>query len=418
MLFPWLIGAYLLTGSRQQSTAVNTVAALAETSARVAVVIWVGLLWFAGYILGQFSVLFVANWVGATLFLLANRGRVDTVRTVIVNLSLAGTALLMTTVAIESILRIPRLAATLGTKQERRAWEYRYDGIERNNIFGFRTAYESLEKPPNTFRIVALGDSFTWGDKIPDTEDTWPAQLENELRQSAEPLSLEVVNLGHRGYTTANEAELLQRLGWSYQPDMVIVGYVLNDALPSGPDFERRSMEWLLPYHYLVPDPFRGGAIAQSATLGIIEGRWTALRTSVPASLAYPMLYHPDSTGWRQTREAFREMGQAFDDQSVPGLLVLFPEFVPGVWTLESYPHRQLHATVKQEALASGFLVLDLLPAFAAEGGDWSDWWATPWDRHPNPAAHALAARTVADFLAAEQLLPHRTPEPSSPALD
>lgn len=418
VLGPWLAGAFLLTGSRRQSTARHMAAALEYISTRIALILWIGLLWSTVYILSEYAALFLANWLGGFMLFLAYRGRIETLRASVVNLSLAGSALLVTSLAIEATLHLPSVAATLGTRGHRRAWDQRYDGLERSNIFGFRTPYESLEKPPNTIRVLALGDSFTWGDKIADSEDTWPAQLEHELQEHMGAQPLEVVNLGHRGYTTANEAELLRRLGWSFHPDLVIVGYVLNDALPSGPEFEHRSMEWLIPYHFLVPTPFRGGAIARSATLGILEGRWTALRTPVPASLAYPILYHPDSTGWRQTRDALQEMGQAFRERSVPGVLVLFPEFVPGAWTLETYPHRDLHGTIAREASAVGFHVLDLLPAFVAAGGDWSDWWATPWDRHPNPAAHALAARTIAEYLKAQDLLPTASPYRSASGLN
>lgn len=399
LLGPWLAGAFLLTGPRRQSTTRHTMEALGDTSARIALIVWVGLLWAAGYILSEYAALFLANWLGCFLLFLAYRGRIETLRAVVVNLSLVGIGLLVSAVTIETILHLPRVAATLGTPDERRAWNQRYDGLEQRNIFGFRTPYESLEKPPNTFRVIALGDSFTWGDKIAHTEDTWPAQLEGELEQQVLAQSVEVVNLGHRGYTTANEAELLRRLGWAFDPDLVVVQYFLNDALPSGPDFARKPMEWLLPFHFLVPWHFRTGAIAGSATLSVIEGRWTSLLTALPAPLAYPMLYHADSTGWQQARTAMQEMGHEFQSRGVPGLLVIFPELLPGAWTEERYPHLDLHLLIAGEARSAGFLVLDLLPTFVAAGGEWQDWWATEYDRHPNEAAHALAARAIASFL-------------------
>jgi hypothetical protein len=49
--------------------------------------------------------------------------------------------------------------------------------------------------------------------------------------------------------------------------------------------------------------------------------------------------------------------------------------------------------------------VLDLIPAFAGEGGDWKRWWATPYDSHPNEAAHAVAAAAVARHLRERPLL-------------
>jgi hypothetical protein len=44
--------------------------------------------------------------------------------------------------------------------------------------------------------------------------------------------------------------------------------------------------------------------------------------------------------------------------------------------------------------------VLDLTSAYALEGEDWRRWWVTPYDRHPNSAAHLVAARAIAGHLA------------------
>ena len=64
-----------------------------------------------------------------------------------------------------------------------------------------------------------------------------------------------------------------------------------------------------------------------------------------------------------------------------------------------TYPYRELHWKVARSAQAEGMEVLDLTSAFAAEGEDWSQWWVTPYDRHPNPAAHLVAARAIAVHL-------------------
>ena len=60
---------------------------------------------------------------------------------------------------------------------------------------------------------------YFWGDHIASSDRTWPAQLERLLRARWDGAVVEVINLGQRGYTTVNEVEALDRLGWQADPD-------------------------------------------------------------------------------------------------------------------------------------------------------------------------------------------------------
>lgn len=130
----------------------------------------------------------------------------------------------------------------------------------------------ALPKPASTVRIVALGDSLTFGQDLPD-DATWPAQLEAGLPGT------EVVNLGERGYGHDQMYYALRDDGLPLQPDAVILGFyeadTLRDALtffcfekprfsptadgwqvenvpvPSPEEVRRRYQ--LLPMLYLVP---------------------------------------------------------------------------------------------------------------------------------------------------------------------
>ena len=79
-----------------------------------------------------------------------------------------------------------------------------------------------------------------------------------------------------------------------------------------------------------------------------------------------------------------------------------FPDFARGNWTPDTYPLAGIYGRVAAEARTDGFDVVDLIPVFAAEGGDWHRWWATEYDGHPSPAAQGVAAHAIADHLRAE----------------
>jgi hypothetical protein len=110
--------------------------------------------------------------------------------------------------------------------------------------------------------------------------------------------------------------------------------------------------------------------------------------------------YEDGSAGWTRVSGGLHRIAQEARGRGVPVTLMLFPALAPGRWTEETYQFRAIYRKVARAAQEEGMQVLDLTPVFAAEGGEWSRWWATPYDRHPGAAAHALVARAVARYLA------------------
>lgn len=99
------------------------------------------------------------------------------------------------------------------------------------NSLGFRdTRQYSLDKNPGTFRILVLGDSVTFGHGALE-ETTYPYLLEQRLRQWRPDVDWQVWNLGVPGYNTRQELAYLKRVGPRYKPDLVIVGFYLNDLV-------------------------------------------------------------------------------------------------------------------------------------------------------------------------------------------
>jgi hypothetical protein len=91
------------------------------------------------------------------------------------------------------------------------------------NSRGMRGAREyPVPRPPSVIRVAAVGDSFTYGEGLRD-EETWPAQLERAIPGT------EVMNLGERGYAHDQMYFALRDDGMPLEPDVVIVGFYLND---------------------------------------------------------------------------------------------------------------------------------------------------------------------------------------------
>lgn len=76
-------------------------------------------------------------------------------------------------------------------------------------------------------RILALGDSVTWGWGVPQGQE-WISVAARELADAIGG-PVEGVNGGVNGYGTANELALLREIGRELRPELVIVGFFLND---------------------------------------------------------------------------------------------------------------------------------------------------------------------------------------------
>jgi hypothetical protein len=104
-----------------------------------------------------------------------------------------------------------------------------YEGIEYQiNSFGIRNK-ELPQKEKNSVRIMALGDSFIWGDGQRN-EELITVKLENILNNSLTD-KVEVINTGIGGFNTQDEFNQLVRLSPVYQPDLVIQFFFTNDVL-------------------------------------------------------------------------------------------------------------------------------------------------------------------------------------------
>lgn len=90
----------------------------------------------------------------------------------------------------------------------------------RINTAGGRGPEWVEQKPAGTIRVVALGESSTFGAGNPE-DQTWPALLEKALREK-HGLNVEVLNSGIPGQRIAGMLEHLPAVMDKYHPDVVV----------------------------------------------------------------------------------------------------------------------------------------------------------------------------------------------------
>lgn len=96
----------------------------------------------------------------------------------------------------------------------------------------------SIVKPPNTFRIMTLGDSFTFG-AFMNTAENYPEQLEERLNNDLicpKIKKFEVINLAVYGYDIHFSTYRFKIRGMKYHPDLVL-WYLKDDdfSIPDSP---------------------------------------------------------------------------------------------------------------------------------------------------------------------------------------
>jgi lysophospholipase L1-like esterase len=99
-------------------------------------------------------------------------------------------------------------------------------------------------KNPGSFRIFAIGDSNTLG-WLGEKDYNWPKYLQNILRE--QDSRFEVINAGVYGYSSFQGFRRFQE-ALSFQPDMVLISFGLNDALQvtvSDAKFDSRTIQKL-----------------------------------------------------------------------------------------------------------------------------------------------------------------------------
>lgn len=270
---------------------------------------------------------------------------------------------------------------------DRPQWHYfdEHGAVEiTTNRLGFRDDEFAVEKADGQFRILAVGDSFTYGLGVP-LELTWPQLVEDEL--ASDGRDVEVINAGCPNTGPVDYLDWFRRDGVRFDPDLVIVGLCLNDMSAEVP---------MLAYPTPTIDtPWLGGF---SMLLNHIQ-REIAQRELMRETRDYGAAVRANPTEWHASQAALLELKRLAEEHGAKFVLAVQP-MVSQLGEL--YPYASLHEMVAEFCDEHAIETVDLLPAF--RGRNERDLWVHPIDQHPNHIGHALIARDLVAFLVARGL--------------
>ncbi len=263
------------------------------------------------------------------------------------------------------------------------------------NSDGFRGPEYSITKSTNTFRIIMLGDSETFSVMLAQS-DALPTQLENLLNQNSSLLRYEVFNFGVEGYNTFQELEQLKAKGLKYNPDLIILNYVLNDPEPGEYYFKKT---FFIRHSALV----RYFSYRIKKALIKRERKRLNIRTEIDNYYYYhsPRYFIP-------VKEAMLEMADITGGRANKLVVVIFPVSSIMVKDFkENYPYRPLHKLVKS-INSSNIIFIDLIEEFNRLG-------MTPQEvsinyaydeSHKNAPALKISAQYIYGILKSNRVIP------------
>lgn len=281
----------------------------------------------------------------------------------------------------------------------------------RINKDGIRDEVYARIKPASTYRIAAVGDSCTFGMAV-DLQDTWPKQLEKELRRSK--ASVEVINFGVMGYNTTQEAEIIREKVLGYSPDLIVIGYSLNDiGILSR---ERTVLSTYRGYNSFLTTGigFIDKFLGRSKLYLLLKNRFYLKKTKADTK---PPRYSKDGQkvlkmgyngfllnayqepeNWSRLHAAFADIRRATQPK-VPVLIAIYPE----LQNLQQYPFSELHKIVKKLAGQYAFAVIDPLSAFLPY--EIQDVRISAANAHPNPLGNKIFSHAIASYIQSNLLI-------------
>jgi lysophospholipase L1-like esterase len=237
-------------------------------------------------------------------------------------------------------------------------------GMWKSNSLGMRDNEYSLSKPPHTIRFCVLGDSVACGADIP-TELNFKNLLEKKLNAVGKGARFEVLNFSVVGYNSFQEEIVLSKKVTLFSPDVVLVGFCLNDdTYTDGLENLRRELS-----------PYSLGSRLHSKLVSSILERLERIvkRNNPPYSLGSRLHSKPVSSilerferivKWNNPKQAehfFRTLHVLGTEKGFRSVVIIFPYYFEKI---EKYGEQKKHAHITELAHRYGLEVIDLLDSW------------------------------------------------------
>ncbi|MGD8509314.1 MAG: SGNH/GDSL hydrolase family protein, partial [Syntrophobacterales bacterium] len=288
------------------------------------------------------------------------------------------------------------------------------------NADGFRDLDYPLEKKVTVFRIMVIGDSFTFGQGV-NLEDTYSKQLERRLNDMGK--TSEVISCGVIGYGMWQYLETLERKVIPYKPDLVILGLFIDDIPTSVSPYEdlqnwpgtnpfvkdasglmSRSYLWNFLKNSITFVETKYRYLRGHNYLKGIEKRKEATGPAHPESTWYPIMYGKlPKDIYSDFAETLHTFMRICETANIQVLVVLIPDAAQ----MHEPERQEVNLFVAQTCKDIGVPFVDVTKRFEKEE-DPRTLYLFPLDAHTSPKGHRLIADSIFEQLQERKLLTTR----------
>jgi hypothetical protein len=287
------------------------------------------------------------------------------------------------------------------TQFRNRRGEITHEALAIVNEQGFRGDPVAMPNPPGTFRIVCLGDSQTFGNGCGEGE-SWPAALQAELSARPAAQHIEVMNCGVGGYETEQEFDCLRKRWLAYDPDLVVLGFFVNDTALPGTAIKAADDNRKL-IHFLAPGrPGFYPVLRRWSRLLDLGSDWLFRKLTMARWVDQRYaLYDDDFAGWVKVRALMREARDLVESRHARFAILLVPLLMR---------HKDELISAQPYAVVSAFCRRENIPCFDPgslfDHLDVDRMRVHPRDLHSNVDGNKIVGTSLAAWPREQELVP------------
>jgi hypothetical protein len=244
----------------------------------------------------------------------------------------------------------------------------------QTNSFGYRDSEIPVEKGTDTIRVLAVGDSVTFGHGVAE-EDAYPNHLERMLNREIPQYHFDVINTAVPGNSPFQEYYDLKR-GLVFDPDVVVIQFVLNDLIEPYKVFVRYGGKGI-DYHGIADVPYWHYLLSQRSALYLFlkdiyaNARYRSMDRNVIQAEAQKeaaaldwnaAAYEPSDDkvreAWAECLKWMQRELQLCRTKGIDCILLISPVDFQLLHTSRRYAQKRL----KEFALANNIEFIDILP--------------------------------------------------------
>ena len=254
----------------------------------------------------------------------------------------------------------------------------------KTNSEGFRgQEFKYEENKEEQYTIVGLGDSFTFGYGVKEDE-----VFLNKI--ITEDKKVNVFNLGVPGYSTREEALMLEKYIEKIKPDLVILGFDVNDHV----DCDSSELKYKVRDGYLINKNSNSVSLLYSFIVNALEtvGKSNNSKEAV-------------EKGWECSVEYLNKIRNLAASNNAEFVVIYIPHrsqvhegLIQDEKVIKSY-FQDLNTRLEAYGVQENVIYLDLLPAFRERASEDEPLYYITSDAHWNSKGHEVAASEISIFI-------------------